>query len=167
MDYTDYDALIKALRHCAKQSVCNGCPRCGKRIKNCNAELDREAADAIEELVMVANAIPNECKYCVGCEVEKQNGGCDTGFILSPERAKHAIESCTPRWIPVTERFPEKYHYAAVWVKDEMNQRGFYGIGSLSRSGDWYVDGDDYSENSNLHVTHWMPLPAPPKEETE
>lgn len=42
--------LVAALRHCAKRSVCNGCPRCGKHITNCPTELYREAADAIEEL---------------------------------------------------------------------------------------------------------------------
>jgi len=45
-----YEELIRALRHCAKRGVCNGCPRCGKRIKNCPTELYHEAADAIEEL---------------------------------------------------------------------------------------------------------------------
>jgi len=45
-----YEELIRALRHCAKRGVCNGCPRCGKRIKNCPTELYREAADAIEKL---------------------------------------------------------------------------------------------------------------------
>ncbi len=42
--------LVAALRHCAKRSVCNGCPRCGKHITNCPTELYHEAADAIEEL---------------------------------------------------------------------------------------------------------------------
>lgn len=36
-----------------------------------------QAADAIEELSKLADAIPHVCECCVGCEMEKKNGGCD------------------------------------------------------------------------------------------
>ena len=57
------------------------------------------------------------------------------------------------RWIPVTERLPEKY--TAVVVYSKAKGRGLDFIGS---NGNWY---------KTLNVTHWMPLPEPPKSEGE
>ena len=47
---------------------------------------DMQAADAIEELSKLADAIPHVCECCIGCEVE--SGGCDNAFVLSPKRAR-------------------------------------------------------------------------------
>ena len=58
-----------------------------------------EAADAIEELSRVVDAIPRVCECCIGCEVE--TGGCDRGFVLSPKRAREYLNRL--RWIPVTK----------------------------------------------------------------
>ncbi|MHB4739891.1 DUF551 domain-containing protein [Klebsiella pneumoniae] len=76
-------------------------------------------------------------------------------------------------WIPVSERMPEmgehqcyvlaadfKNHY---WPNIPNTQVGVYG--------DWFADGNptwDDGDGEDLHlkeVTHWMPLPNPPKEE--
>ena len=127
---TDYTSLIRALRHCAKQSVCNGCPRCGKRIKNCNAELDREVADTIEELLEERDAA-----YLVG----------------------HQLADKLPVWIPVTERLPKKYESVFTFSKYGMQIDEYIGN----------YDGEDYFARYTKNVTHWMPLPEPPKEETE
>lgn len=138
MDYTDYDALIKALRHCAKQSVCNGCPRCGKRIKNCNAELDREAADAIVEL-------SEECRTYKELMCNEHN------------RAAELAREKEHQWIPVTERLPEKYEQVLTYGK--------YGFLVDNYIGEF--DGEVLFAMATHQITHWMPLPQPPKEETE
>ena len=57
-----------------------------------------QAADAIEGLSKLAEAIPHKCECCVGCENEKKNGSCDTGFVLSPKRAKAYIEEHLDWW---------------------------------------------------------------------
>lgn len=57
-----------------------------------------QAADAIEELSKLAEAIPHKCECCIGCETEKKNGSCDTGFVLSPKRAKAYIEENLDWW---------------------------------------------------------------------
>ena len=54
-------------------------------------------------------------------------------------------------WIPVTERLPEKTGIYAVWTAK--------GFGNHLSASHW--DGESWS----LRVTHWMPLPTPPKEE--
>jgi len=84
-----YNELVKALRCCSDDNIpCKSCPRYAKCTSDRNmTSLFLEAADAIEELSRVAEAIPHRCECCVGCELEKKNGGCDNAFVLSPKRA--------------------------------------------------------------------------------
>lgn len=120
-----------------------------------------EAADAIEELSKLADAIPQVCECCIGCEVE--SGGCDRGFVLSPKRAREYLSKF--RWNPVAERLPSAYK--EVLLRFPHNQAaGFY-----DRDGCWAVYSGDgfYTEvaDNEPKPTHWMKkLPEPPKEET-
>lgn len=67
-----------------------------------------------------------------------------------------------PRWIPVTERLPDTFGQFIVAVNND------FGHGYSD-----YADYDPYqrswrtglSLNGTEDVTHWMPLPKPPKEE--
>lgn len=61
-----------------------------------------------------------------------------------------------PRWIPVTERLPKKF-------KDVLTY-GKYGIMIDKYIGQFC--GEDSFALALRNVTHWMPLPEPPKEET-
>ena len=149
----DYTELVDSLRHCAL-------------LLNGEAYLDViKAADAIEELSRVAEAIPHVCEYCIGCEVEL--GGCDNAFILSPKRAKEYLSK--PRWIPAKERLPEAYKPAVYCTINNDVKLGVY----IPKAQAWtqtevfaWVRGDA--------VTHWIPipeplpepLPEPPEEET-
>ena len=102
------------------------------------AEFD-EAADAIEELSR---------------EVDIDNA------------AMTAMGAAIPRWIPVTERWPDGEVLAL------NNLKGSYGyheylIGYVGADGE--SDTGFCCENEDeilMNVTHWMPLPGPPKEET-
>lgn len=59
------------------------------------------------------------------------------------------------RWIPVTERLPERFVYVLV-----MTDFGEAAVARLKGNGRWYIgwDNDQYAG-----ITHWMPLPEPPK----
>ena len=89
-----------------------------------------------------------------------------------PQNAPQNIPEIIPGWIPVSERMPEmgeqqryvlaadfKNHY---WPNIPNTQVGVYG--------DWFSDGNptwDDGDGEDLRlkeVTHWMPLPAGPKE---
>jgi hypothetical protein len=66
------------------------------------------------------------------------------------------------KWIPVTERFPEKTRVPKdVLVYHKLGNCGMY----VDRA--WY-DSDRNKWRSalsmNMKVTHWMPMPEPPKE---
>ena len=61
------------------------------------------------------------------------------------------------RWIPVTERMPE-YETPVMGWDAELRDMGIVN----------FVYGQflDIIDMSEVNVTHWKPLPAPPKEET-
>jgi hypothetical protein len=134
-----YEELVKRLLYIANSDT---------NIKSNHIGLTMiQAADAIEELSKLANAIPHVCECCVGCELEKKNGGCDHAFVLSPKRAM--IYLSKPRWVPVTERLPDDGVYVLAYSAD-----------------DDYMCVEARHKFAAFQITHWMPLPTPPKEET-
>lgn len=60
-----------------------------------------------------------------------------------------------PSWIPVSDRLPESSQRVIVCRKDGRVEQGVY----LGVNGWWKV----YGTNTQS-ITHWMPLPIPPKE---
>jgi len=77
--------------------------------------------------------------------------------------AADAIEElqAAQEWIPVTERLPEYGgSYITAFSKGEVGHNLYMTF--ADGSGKWYQNSEDTGE-----VTHWMPLPEPPKEETE
>lgn len=89
----------------------------------------------------------------------------DGSMDLSPY-VFNAIRACQPQWISVDERLPELYK--RVLVKSDC-----YLVASrepkTEHNEDWGIDGEwmwaivnDSWCDSDL-VTHWMPLPEPPK----
>lgn len=98
----------------------------------------------------------------------------DLDFAVRSKAA--AVKACTPRWIPVTERLPEEDGEYLTWFRVDDSEPSF-GIfpfdANVPAFGYWddYYDpvtygwaGSDFIEVKG--VTHWMPLPEPPKEET-
>ena len=77
--------------------------------------------------------------------------------INALKRAYCALER--DRWISVEERLPEEKHAVLVWQPQYLNSY----VVTLSE-GEWYVFGG-YGTKV-FGVTHWKPLPEPPKEET-
>lgn len=63
-----------------------------------------------------------------------------------------------PKWISVKDRLPEDDADYLVWVADTctVERAMYYG------DGEWLTE--DLDDLTRL-VTHWMPLPEPPKEE--
>ena len=77
-------------------------------------------------------------------------------------RAANAIDelqSQLPKWIPVTERLPD--YDKAVLCHCRAN---IIETLCLENDGHWYGYSGRYMKG---FVTHWMPLPKPPKEEKD
>ena len=62
------------------------------------------------------------------------------------------------QWISVEDRLPEESGYYCVAIKDAtMSTKLYYGI----RDKTWFGNDEEYE------VTHWQPLPKPPKMDGE
>ena len=106
----------------------------------------------------VADCMPTECLY---------------------EVADHLIANgvTAQKWIPVTERLPEIGDTYLVVVKYKYDWEDDYTIDTdvamfhpydnpdayIDNRWDTYIDWDEGQQY--IHVTHWMPLPEPPKGE--
>ena len=60
-------------------------------------------------------------------------------------------------WISVEERLPEIYEVVLIYVDGRMAQA------ALSYENRWYCTGFGTYIHDSYKVTHWMPLPEPPK----
>lgn len=70
------------------------------------------------------------------------------------------------RWIPVTERLPRSDKN--VLIARSYRGKRYVEIGAIFSNGVACCYSDEYKINPSEHlVTHWMPLPEPPKEDAE
>ena len=111
---------------------------------------------------------------CRGYSKECKSCGADGSCRCQMEgEAADAIEGLSkPKWIPVTERLPEgNGRYLAVlkrygFVDDiKLNDEQ---IRIMRYHDKWYLPyhvPDWINDTLKQEVTHWMPLPTPPKED--
>lgn len=66
------------------------------------------------------------------------------------------------KWIPVSERLPEEYE--PVLVYDPSVGHGQYVMNATWSVYGWETE-FDFDPCENPGITHWMPLPEPPKGE--
>lgn len=182
MDYTE---LVKSLRYCSDSDTC--CSLCGRFAPECELTLMGEAADAIEELQQTVKhykgcaddwykeacdykARLERAKSMVICEAEHTEMFDDRDKKTLMEMAKSlpylVLTDNTPRWISVEERLPEDIDEEVLVCTEDygINVLGFVTVATYG-SGGWL---ECWERKTYLtDVTHWMPLPTPPKEETE
>ena len=90
-----------------------------------------------------------------------------TGIRGIAHEAANAIEELTardtnvPSWIPVTERLPEQGKRYLVARYDYVTETPFIDILWHDAHDLWW----NRLYKGNCNVTHWMPLPEPPKED--
>ena len=112
--------------------------------KNCDFDFIydwmHEAADAIEELQKAVNFHKFNSEFWE----DKYNSLADE------------------KWIPVTERLPEEYVNVLCHLRSLDRKSEYYSIDHLMEDGQWWKAANSWKHE----VTHWMPLPEPPKEET-
>ena len=76
------------------------------------------------------------------------------------------VEAATPKWISVDERLPEVSDVVLVIAngkpREHITLHNALLIASYWGEEGWIADG--FESWDKLAVTHWMPLPEPPKE---
>ncbi len=155
------EELINRMRMCVNGN-CEGCTYEYEGLTNteeCKEDLISDAADAIEELQKALDAV---------------NDAHNEGYDVCYWAGRRDYE---PKWIPVTERVPELGQEVLVYAigKDD----GFIGDSVIALSERFifrlFPSSDGVEEwrspwqyfDSNYEITHWMPLPEPPKGEVE
>ncbi len=106
---------------------------------------------------LLRKGAPNNCR-CLGCGYENHCG--IHGCRIMREAAKR-IEEMSERaaWTSTKERLPEAFRPVIVCRE---KSKGEYVVEQGHKDvGDWWKV---YGTRTK-HVTHWMPLPEPPKEE--
>lgn len=81
-----------------------------------------------------------------------------------------SVDSVTGGWIPVSERMPDDDDFVYIWPRPDFGVELHVGqYCECSPKGDgWYAQVYEQNYGIEWHpitVTHWMPLPNPPKEE--
>lgn len=146
------EELVKALRHCSNDYPCKTCP----------VELQKDESTCIGVLF----------KHCID-------------QIEHDRREIAELKAKVTQWIPVTERLPEELvRVNVVWVNraPEPYYEKIKGVpfsGTACFFGErWYWDSpvvldllSEYGKDDPdlvddaVDITHWMPLPEPPKED--
>ncbi|MDR2331905.1 MAG: DUF551 domain-containing protein [Burkholderiaceae bacterium] len=98
-------------------------------------------------------------KYC------RAAGGDYEMYLASQAwQAARAAAPAPARWFPVSERLPEPFTDVIVWPRPT----DYCCEAQVDKRGEWsYGVYEHYNGHVNYqaHVTHWMPLPQPPKEQ--
>ena len=93
--------------------------------------------------------------------IQSAVGGCANywAMVIADYRISSGVT--IQRWIPVTERLPEEMDWVLCACKDgEVRILAYDFI-----MDDWDIHGRPNSCYGKAFVTHWMPLPTPPKGE--
>lgn len=133
------DEIARGLRICGKKMGCGHCP--GKWL------LDQLGERRCDELLMLRAA-----------------------ELIEQQDARIAgLKAKVPRWIPVEERLPE--NGVPVLVNYIGNNYGKYHPDAIAVWTDygcfwWEGSLEDCDTEVAMPITHWMPLPGWPEEET-
>lgn len=92
------------------------------------------------------------------CDIDKV--GTDAADLIERLTAENAVLREKQRWIPVTERLPERDVQVLGWYKDNPFSQYRHEVVAWNGNGWVFV----YAHRYVTNVTHWMPLPEAPEE---
>ena len=149
-----YEALVARVRYHIQKANFMGLKEAESTL------LLAEAADAIEELSAQLLEMGQAGKFLldahkINCKmIDPDTIPTDSEWWAKYKALLELLY--IPRWIPVTERLPEDGQWVLVWGHGQKIP-----IMMFRESGAWIDDQFEF----HTAVTHWMPLPEPPKEE--
>lgn len=88
-------------------------------------------------------------------------------YTAAEEGFKRGYEKGKPKWIPVSERLPDGEELVLIHCKNGAMFVGYCGKQYCDYERRWRIKTAlNSTKLLNLgRVTHWMPLPEPPKED--
>ena len=147
--------LLQALARLRVETGSLACLGCG-REHNCSTKgcrILREAADLIRQLTAENAGLCKEIEWkdMVIALAQKEQA--------KAEAERDALRE-KQRWIPVTERFPERDVQVLGWYKDNPFSQYRPEVVAWNGNGWVFV----YAHRYVTKVTHWMPLPKAPED---
>lgn len=149
--------LVNAIRRLKMETGSLACMGCG-HARNCGVSgcaIMREAAGRIANQRTHIAALQQE--------IEKLRGQNEQLREAAALVTKESAELLERRWIPVEERLPEDRSDVLVVAYWHERWGAYMGWCAPERAA-WSVH-VGIGDRSDIAVTHWMPLPEPPKEE--
>ena len=143
--------IVQALRCCA-EGECKDCAMHEDK-QRCQENLLDKAADLIERLTAENADLRKEIEWkdmVIALAQRKQ---------VEAEEERDALRE-KQRWIPVTERLPERDVQVLGWYKDNPFSQYRPEVVAWNGNGWVFV----YAHRYVTNVTHWMPLPKEPEE---
>lgn len=99
----------------------------------------------------------NDCQSCPYDDEVEKGWGCCVQRNADALAYIQQLEAKVPKWISVEERLPEYGRYLVITRKGNAGPKAH--TATYNHMGWW--------THSNFgDITHWMPLPEPPEEET-
>ena len=143
--------IVQALRCCA-EGECKDCAMHEDK-QRCQENLLDKAADLIERLTAENADLRKgiEWKDMVIALAQKEQA--------KAEAERDALRE-KQRWIPVTERLPERDVQVLGWYKDNPFSQYRPEVVAWNGNGWVFV----YAHRYVTNVTHWMPLPKAPED---
>ena len=118
----------------------------------------RDYAELVKALRTCELSIPcTECPFYSNGDAPSKE--CATMNVAAADAIEELIK-VVPRWISVEERLPENGKFVLVSDGDDIDTACRYKALTPDEVETFFWD-------SVLEVTHWMPLPEPPKEDAE
>ena len=145
-------SILQALRCCA-EGECKDCAMHEDK-QRCQENLLDKAAEAIERLTAENAELRKEIEWkdmVIALAQRKQT---------EAEAERDALRE-KQRWIPVTERLPERDVQVHGWYKDNPFSQYRPEVVAWNGNGWVFV----YAHRYVTNVTHWMPLPEAPEVE--
>ena len=125
------------------------------------AELKLRNCPFCGEKAEVRISLGRDIVSCTNCHAEMVGSYINIDSLIEEWNTRES--PIVNRWIPCSERLPESEREVLVYVKGDFdNSIPFITTAYRNSEGDWQSDYD--GEVIDSKITHWMPLPEPPKE---
>lgn len=159
MNRADIDYIIEKLEFYKPDNIYRGYnSEREKQDQRVTEVLDSIIAEIKSDYENMRTPIPKE--LVLTCKLDEEQMQRLKEQIKSAKMSIEPVEES--KWIKCSEKMPENGKSVLVVI----TQDGYTDIcvGETYGEGDWMISGEFWYEKSDPAITHWMPLPEPPKE---